>query len=87
MNPRLLTEAARLASARAASQRRHNARNRLVRVTGPDGGEFTIDEIAARLGVDAKTASTAFSRVRHNTLGKPTWAALEQRTNPLRAAL
>ena len=67
----------RQASARAAGRRSADMRNRLVRVTGPDEGVFTIAQIAARLNAAPAKASTAVARAR--TDGAVTWAALARK--------
>lgn len=69
-----LTEAAKLASARASSQRSNNMLRRLVRVTGDDGGVYTIAEIAQRVGQSPNVASDAVYRARNN--GPLTWETI-----------
>lgn len=65
----------RQASARAAGRKRNDYLRRLVRITGPDAGVFTIAQIAERLGVDESAASRALRLTRPGTQAV-TWARL-----------
>ena len=65
----------RQASARAAGRKRNDYLRRLVRITGPDAGVFTIPQIAERLGVDESAASRALRLTRPGTQAV-TWARL-----------
>jgi hypothetical protein len=66
-----------LAPARVAGWRRNDTLRRVVRIHGADGGEYTIEEVATRVGCEAPRACALISAARKT--GPVTWEALRAR--------
>jgi hypothetical protein len=73
---RPISEEAKLASARASSQRTNNMLRRLIRIVGDDAGTYTVAEVAQRVGYPPAITSNAISRAR--ICGHLTWEAIRR---------